>query len=141
MKQTIVLFFLFLFAISCQEEIEPNFSFTNEQEEITIDGNEKAEVTFSFSSSREWEATTTSDWLSISPTSGDAGSHQITLTATSENTTGTTRTATVLLSSLSLTHEVTVKQQATDFVELEQATYQVPAAGYIEHPVFDQCRR
>ena len=28
MKQTIVLFFLFLFAISCQEEIEPNFSFT-----------------------------------------------------------------------------------------------------------------
>ena len=24
MKQTIVLFFLFLFAISCQEEIEPN---------------------------------------------------------------------------------------------------------------------
>ena len=35
MKQTIVLFFLFLFAISCQEEIEPNFSFTNEQEEIT----------------------------------------------------------------------------------------------------------
>ena len=131
MKQTIVLFFLFLFAISCQEEIEPNFSFTNEQEEITIDGNEKAEVTFSFSSSREWEATTTSDWLSISPTSGDAGSHQITLTATSENTTGTTRTATVLLSSLSLTHEVTVKQQATDFVELEQATYQVPAAGDI----------
>ncbi len=129
MKQTIVLFFLFLFAISCQEEIEPNFSFTNEQEEITIDGNEKAEVTFSFSSSREWEATTTSDWLSISPTSGDAGSHQITLTATSENTTGTTRTATVLLSSLSLTHEVTVKQQATDFVELEQETYQVPAAG------------
>lgn len=129
MKQTIVLFFLFLFAISCQEEIEPNFSFTNEQEEITIDGNEKAEVTFSFSSSREWEATTTSDWLSISPTSGDAGRHQITLTATSENTTGTTRTATVLLSSLSLTHEVTVKQQATDFVELEQETYQVPAAG------------
>ena len=103
MKQTIVLFFLFLFAISCQEEIEPNFSFTNKQEEITIDGNEKAEVTFSFSSSREWEATTTSDWLNISPTSGDAGSHQITLTATSENTTGTTRTATVLLSSLSLT--------------------------------------
>lgn len=45
MKQTIVLFFLFLLAISCQEEIEPNFSFTNEQEEITIDGNEKAEVT------------------------------------------------------------------------------------------------
>lgn len=86
-------------------------------------------MTFSFSSSREWEATTTSDWLSISPTSGDAGSHQITLTATSENTTGTTRTATVLLSSLSLTHEVTVKQQATDFVELEQETYQVPAAG------------
>ena len=109
----------------------PNFSFTNKQEEITIDGNEKAEVTFSFSSSREWEATTTSDWLNISPTSGDAGSHQITLTATSENTTGTTRTATVLLSSLSLTHEVTVKQQATDFVELEQATYQVPAAGDI----------
>ncbi len=131
MKQTILLFFLFLLTISCQEEIEPNFSFTNENEEISLEGNEKAEATFSFSSSREWEATTTSDWLSVSPTSGEAGRQNITLTAITENTTGTTRTATVLLSSLSLTHEVTVKQAASDFVALEQDTYQVPATDDI----------
>ena len=59
---------------SCQEEIEPNFSFTNEQEEITIDGNEKAEVTFSFSSSREWEATTTSDCAKYIANLGRCGS-------------------------------------------------------------------
>lgn len=131
MKQTIVFFFLLLFTLSCQEEIEPNFSFTNEQEEITLEGDANSETTFSFSSSREWEATTTSNWLSISPTSGEAGSQRITLTATSENATGTTRSATVLLTSLTLTHEITVKQSASDFVALEQETYQIPAAGDI----------
>lgn len=52
MKQTIVFFFLLLFTLSCQEEIEPNFSFTNEQEEITLEGDANSETTFSFSSSR-----------------------------------------------------------------------------------------
>lgn len=136
MKQTIVLFFLFLLTISCQEEIEPNFSFTSEEEEITLDGNANSETTFSFTSTREWEATTTSDWLSISPSSGNAGTQSITLTATSENATGTTRSATVLLTSLSLTYELTVNQVSCDFVELEQDTYQISAAGDVLHIQF-----
>lgn len=129
MKQTILLFFLFLFTTSCVEELDPNFSFASANKEISLDGEANAEATFTFSSSREWEAQTTSDWLSLSPTSGDAGKQHMTLTTTSKNTTGTARTAVIRLSSLALTREVTVRQEACDFVKLEQDLYQVPAAG------------
>lgn len=96
MKQIMMSFFLLLLVIGCQEEVEPNLLIAGEKE-ITLEGSANAETTFSFTSALEWEVTTNSDWLSVSPTSGDAGSQNITLTATSENTTGTTRTAYLLV--------------------------------------------
>lgn len=128
MKQIMMSFFLLLLVVGCQEEVEPNLLIAGEKE-ITLEGSANAETTFSFTSALEWEVTTNSDWLSVSPTSGDAGSQNITLTATSENTTGTTRTASVLLTSLSLSYELTVKQSSSFFVELEQDTFQVSADG------------
>lgn len=127
MKQTILLLFLLL-AAGCKKEIEPNFSFSSETE-ITLEGSADAEKTFSFTSAREWKASTTADWLDISPVSGDAGKQSITLTATSANETGKNRSTTVLLSSLSLTRELKISQVPDDYVTPEQDTYLVPAAG------------
>ena len=122
--------FLLLLTAGCEKEIEPNLSVADGKE-ITLEEKANSETTVSFTSAREWEVTANRDWLNVSPASGGAGTWNITLTTTSENKTGTTRTATVHLTSLSLTYELTVRQPSSFFVELEQDTYQVPADGDI----------
>lgn len=88
-----------------------------------------SQVTISFTSTREWKASTVADWFTIAPVSGEAGTCNITLTAISENVTGNVRTATLTLTSGTLTQDITIEQESAEFVNLEQNIYNVSVEG------------
>lgn len=57
------------------------------------------------------------------------GTCNITLTAISENITGNVRTATLTLTSGTLTQDITIEQESAEFVNLEQNIYNVSVEG------------
>lgn len=86
MKQNILLFILILLISGCsQKEIEPSFSLQEETSSITLASAASSQTVIRFTSTREWKASTSSEWLLISPTSGEAGTYQMALTASSKN--------------------------------------------------------
>lgn len=130
MKQNILLFILILLISGCsQKEIEPSFSLQEETSSITLASAASSQTVIRFTSTREWKASTSSEWLLISPTSGEAGTYQMTLTASSKNNSKNSRTATVNLVSASLTQSFTVTQSPAEYVELEQTAYYTEAQG------------
>lgn len=130
MKQNILLFILILLISGCsQKEIEPSFSLQEETGSITLASAANSQTVISFTSTREWKASTSSEWLLISPTSGEAGTYQMALTASSKNNNKNSRTATVNLVSAGLTQSFTVTQSPAEYVELEQTTYYTEAQG------------
>lgn len=130
MKQDILLFILILLISGCsQKEIEPSFSLQEETGSITLASAANSQTVISFTSTREWKASTSSEWLLISPTSGEAGTYQMALTASSKNNNKNSRTATVNLVSAGLTQSFTVTQSPAEYVELEQTAYYTEAQG------------
>ena len=130
MKQNILLFILILLISGCsQKEIEPSFSLQEETSSITLASAASSQTVIRFTSTREWKASTSSEWLLISPTSGEAGTYQMTLTASSKNNSKNSRTATVNLVSAGLTQSFTVTQSPAEYVELEQTAYYTEAQG------------
>lgn len=126
----LLLFPLFLFFIvSCTEdEVDPNFSIENVGD-VVMGSAKGSQVTISFTSTREWKASTVADWFTIAPVSGEAGTCNITLTAISENITGNVRTATLTLTSGTLTQNIIIEQESAEFVNLEQNIYNVSVEG------------
>lgn len=130
MKQNILLFILILLISGCsQKEIEPSFSLQEETSSITLASAANSQTVISFTSTREWKASTSSEWLLISPTSGEAGTYQMALTASSKNNSKNSRIATVNLVSAGLTQSFTVTQSPAEYVELEQTAYYTEAQG------------
>lgn len=130
MKQNILLFILILLISGCsQKDIEPSFSLQEETSSITLASAANSQTVISFTSTREWKASTSSEWLLISPTSGEAGTYQMALTASSKNNNKNSRTATVNLVSAGLTQSFTVTQSPAEYVELEQTAYYTEAQG------------
>lgn len=130
MKQNILLFILILLISGCsQKDIEPSFSLQEETSSITLASAANSQTVISFTSTREWKASTSSEWLLISPTSGEAGTYQMALTASSKNNSKNSRTATVNLVSAGLTQSFTVTQSPAEYVELEQTVYYTEAQG------------
>lgn len=130
MKQNILLFILILLISGCsQKEIEPSFSLQEETSSITLASAASSQTVISFTSTQEWKASTSSEWLLISPTSGEAGTYQMALTASSKNNNKNSRTATVNLVSAGLTQSFTVTQSPAEYVELEQTAYYTEAQG------------
>lgn len=130
MKQDILLFILILLISGCsQKNIEPSFSLQEETSSITLASAANSQTVISFTSTREWKASTSSEWLLISPTSGEAGTYQMALTASSKNNSKNSRTATVNLVSAGLTQSFTVTQSPAEYVELEQTAYYTEAQG------------
>lgn len=130
MKQNILLFILILLISGCsQKDIEPSFSLQEETSSITLASAANSQTVISFTSTREWKASTSSEWLLISPTSGETGTYQMALTASSKNNNKNSRTATVNLVSAGLTQSFTVTQSPAEYVELEQTAYYTEAQG------------
>lgn len=118
---------LFL-TVSCREELEPNFSLET-TENVVVDSDIDSQVTVRFTSTHEWTAKTDADWISISPSSGSAGTSEIKVTARSKNSTGDVRTATLTLTSGKLSKDITLQQSPADYVQVEQNNYDVASEG------------
>lgn len=62
MKQSILLFLLILLISGCSEkEIDPSFSLQEETSSITLASAANSQTVISFTSTREWEANTSSE--------------------------------------------------------------------------------
>ena len=126
--QSILLFFLSLFLlVACsKDEVEPGFSIQTIGD-ITIAYEAQSQATIHFTSAREWKATSVDDWFTIAPSSGESGTFDLVVTAKTENITATPRTATITLTSGSLTKNITIQQ--SNAITLEQNMYNIDAAG------------
>lgn len=136
--KSFILFFLCLFLVTAcsEDEINPEFSIeTTGNVMLASEGNSKATITFT--SALEWQANCSADWVDISPASGKAGAATITVTA-EENSTTTSRNATIILISGSLQEKIQLTQEAgeMDVIELEQANYDMPVEGGVLEIIF-----
>ena len=118
---------LCLLASCAEDSVEPGFTVTT-GEMIRLSGEAGAQDTIRFTSTREWEASAGSDWVTLSPTSGEAGTCEVILTA-GANESDSTRTTTVVLTSASLAKAFIVEQLAGDYLQLESDTFRVTAEG------------
>ena len=83
-------------------------------EAFTLNGQENSAATLTLACDEDWTISGVPAWLTVSPTSGEAGTTTVTITANTDNTTGTVREALLTVSSTTdeqLTKTVTVSQE------------------------------
>ena len=97
-----------------EPEITPEIKFTEDivTSGISVESAEQS-ITLSFSSNVAWSATVSADWLTISPSSGEAGKNSVKVEI-EENRTGQPRSATITISDKESMQKVsvTVRQEA-----------------------------
>jgi len=110
---------LFLFA-ACQKA--PELTITSPSSiELDVNGNSGA---ITFTANRDWSASTSDSWISISPSSGKASDTPVTVTVRcNANTTYDERTATVTISMEDLSQTVSVHQPANLTVILPKQVF------------------
>ena len=89
-------------------EITPEIKFTEDivTSGISVESAEQS-ITLSFSTNVAWSATVSADWLTISPSSGEAGKNSVKVEV-EENRTGQPRSATITISDKESTQKVSV---------------------------------
>ncbi|MBE6245909.1 MAG: hypothetical protein E7110_00630 [Bacteroidales bacterium] len=144
MKKLHLLLAVFAILISCSKSDPENPDPQPEQpkqETITIaGGSDTAPVlgttggtsTVTFTASAAWSAsvinTRASDWCSVSPTNGQAGTATITITV-KENTTPDNRAASITITAGNTTRTIKVEQKQKDALTVSQSSFEVPAEG------------
>ncbi len=97
-----------------EPEITPEIKFTEDivTSGISVESAEQS-ITLSFSTNVAWSATVSANWLTISPSSGEAGKNSVKVEV-EENRTGQPRSATITISDKESTQKVsvTVRQEA-----------------------------
>ena len=97
-----------------EPEITPEIKFTEDivTSGISVESAEQS-ITLSFSTNVAWSATVSADWLTISPSSGEAGKNSVKVEI-EENRTGQPRSATITISDKESMQKVsvTVRQEA-----------------------------
>ena len=97
-----------------EPEITPEIEFTEDivTSGISVESAEQS-ITLSFSTNVAWSATVSADWLTISPSSGEAGKNSVKVEV-EENRTGQPRSATITISDKESMQKVsvTVRQEA-----------------------------
>lgn len=84
------------------------------------------DATIEFTASADWSASTSADWISISPTSGTAGSAKITVKV-AENTTYDERNGSVTIKSGTASQNITITQKQKDAITLTSNKVEVNA--------------
>ena len=117
-----------LFAACQEEEPEqplPALTLSSETQQLfsrgISAGAAAAEYQISFTATKEWSITPSESWLSAQPSSGKAGSVEVTLNLT-ENTSLDARTATVALVAGDVKHSLAVSQSGRGFVVVTSIT-------------------
>ena len=85
------------------------------EESFTLKGQANSGATLTISSDDGWQLSGVPAWLTVSPTSGDAGTATVSIVANADNDTGSERTAQITVSSTTdaqLTRTFTVAQEA-----------------------------
>ena len=97
-----------------EPEITPEIKFTEDivTSDISVESAEQS-ITLSFSTNVVWSATVSANWLTISPSSGEAGKNSVKVEV-EENRTGQPRSATITISDKESMQKVsvTVRQEA-----------------------------
>lgn len=119
---------LLFFACSGEEQLEPSITIDSSGEYL-MDANVNARTTVSFTSTYAWQASTDANWMVISPTKGNAGNTTITILAKEENRTGDIRTGLLTITSEGITKSVSIKQSATEVINVKQSTYTIGEEG------------
>lgn len=116
----------FLFGMaSCQKA--PELTLTGPTNfELSADG---GSASISFTSSRDWTATSSSSWLTITPPSGTASNGPITLSIyCAPNNTYEERSGTVTIKAEDLTQSIMVKQSENLGVVIPIQSFEIPSA-------------
>lgn len=119
---------LLLLMVSCRKETAVS-SFADVTESVSLKSLIGDEATISFTSTGSWTATTDAVWLNLSPLSGDAGKGLVKAVVTSENNSKEERKAKIELKSGTEVCEITVFQEAGDYVLPEHTEYVVGVEG------------
>lgn len=128
-KRFFLSFLCLLLITGCsKEEADPHFAIETSGD-LLIAAKTDSKATVTFTSTREWQASSSADWIAVSPSSGAAGTFTVTVTARSENTTDNPRSATLILASGSLREKITLQQEAANFIKPEQIEYKIPVKG------------
>ncbi|MFI3316081.1 MAG: leucine-rich repeat protein [Rikenellaceae bacterium] len=110
--------------VSCENSDDLSGSavaLSEESLEVNFTGNSSVPIQIAFTSYQKWEASTTADWLEITPSSGGAGSFIVTLTADA-NQTDENRQTTVDILSGGKTASVTVNQSKINVLTIDGQT-------------------
>lgn len=145
MKKTFRLFGMVLLAVmsfgitgcGSDDDVTPEITVPNGSDNYFVKsmdfGSSASEKTFTFSSNVPWtlsvaDTRSGSNWLLATPTSGEAGTHTITVKA-QENTTYDDRNAVITVSAADSTRTVFVNQKQLDALTLTSNRYEVPVEG------------
>ena len=116
---------LFLFA-ACQKAPELTVS-GPATIELSADG---SSGTFTFTANRDWRASSSDSWVTVSPSSGEASDKPVTVSVRCDaNTTYDDRTATVTIRMEDLSQTVTVRQPANLGVILPKQTFDLQSGA------------
>lgn len=128
----LAIFSLFLLGVACEKNEEDAFLSLKSSEAVTasVDGDN---VSISFTSNASWTATTSANWLTLSPTSGEGGKGGTDFTVKAsvlKNDDTDSRTATVTITDKAGNSKtVTVTQGQKDALEVDVLEYTVGVEG------------
>lgn len=120
---------LLLLLVACSDQAEPGFKVEAAGSRVTVASTKGAQTTIRFQSVCDWSASCRADWLTIDPISGPGGKASLVVTVQKENYTDQPRTATLVLQSGQVSHNITLEQPVGDFIKPEQEDYLVSAIG------------
>ena len=116
-----------LLMTACSEEEADSITLTTTgTTELYSVTNQSADIKFKANSS--WKASSAANWLTVSPKSGEAGSHVITVATTATNRTGSSRVSKVTIESDGPQTTISVKQRG-EYVIFDTDELNFPADG------------
>ena len=118
-----------LMATACTSDEESTTSIvTVSQTTKTLQPTAGQKATFTFKSDRDWTASSTAAWLSVSPQSGRAGESTVTATTTSINRTKSDRHGQVTIAAGTMTKNFSVSQSGK-YAMFDAKEYHIGADG------------
>jgi len=124
---TIGLLMAVLLIASCSEDEANSITLTTTgTTELYSVTNQSADIKFKASSS--WKASSGANWLTVSPKSGEAGNHVITVATTATNRTGSSRVSNVTIESGGTQKTISVKQRG-EYAIFDRDELNVPSEG------------
>ena len=114
-------------AVSCQKEtkVEDAVTIKSDEQTVPVEG---GVISIAINSTVPWTAKASESWVTLSPTSGEAGDATIKASVL-KNDTNDSRTATVTITAGTKTATYTILQEQLNALNIATTEYEVPAEG------------